>query len=171
MASESEIRKDVREQAQELTGQFERRKISSILVVINQDNGRKAVDECLQLIESGIKNPEVYLFYVVDMDPVAPLVNGSEKMYSELRKKGSEVIDKEVKRLRDRGVELEVFPPHFGIAAEAILRTEKSVQPDLIIMDARGLSTLKKLFMGSISDTVSKKAKAPVLIANGKVTS
>lgn len=162
----TESKTDPREHVQDASGQFEHRKISKILVVINKDYGRKAVDECLRLVQFGLEHPEVHLLYVVDMEPVPALDNGLEKKwYDGLREEASEVIDEEVKRLQDEGIEPEVLAPHFGIAAEAILRAEKMVQPDLIIMSARGLSTLKKFLTGSISDSVSKEAKAPVLIA------
>jgi nucleotide-binding universal stress UspA family protein len=85
-------------------------------------------------------------------------------MYDELRKRGKEVIDEEVNALQDAGLNPEALPMYFGIAAEEILRTEKRIQPDLIIMGVRGLSTFKKFLVGSVSEEVTRKAKAPVLI-------
>jgi len=154
------------EQVQNATMSFEERKISKILVVINPDYGRKAVDTCIKIIQSGINNPEVHLLYTVDMEPVAALDEKLEKkMYDELRSQGGKVIEEEVKKLQNYNVNPEVHPMYFGIATEEILRTEKALEPDLIIMGARGLSTIKKFLMGSISEQVSKKAKAPLLIA------
>ena len=42
-----------------------------------------------------------------------------------------------------------------GHAAEAILRVAKAEGADLIVMGSRGLGALKRLFMGSVSQTVS----------------
>ena len=164
MTTETET--GMREQVQDTVRTFEHRKISKILVVINPEYGRKAVNECLQLVQSGLENPEVHLLYVVDIEPMPFLDNGLEKkFYDELRNKGQEVIDEEVRKLKNAGINPEVLPMHFGIAAEAILRAEKTVNPDLIIMASRGLSTLKKFLKGSVSDRVAKEAKAPLLMA------
>jgi nucleotide-binding universal stress UspA family protein len=51
-----------------------------------------------------------------------------------------------------------------GNAVEEIVRKSEEGKFDLIIMGARGLSTIKKLFIGSVSDGVIKKAPCPVLI-------
>jgi nucleotide-binding universal stress UspA family protein len=51
-----------------------------------------------------------------------------------------------------------------GNAVEEIVRKAEEGKFDLIVMGARGLSTIKKLFIGSVSDGVIKKAPCPVLI-------
>jgi nucleotide-binding universal stress UspA family protein len=51
-----------------------------------------------------------------------------------------------------------------GNAVEEIVRKSEEGKFDLIVMGARGLSTIKKLFIGSVSDGVIKKAPCPVLI-------
>jgi nucleotide-binding universal stress UspA family protein len=51
-----------------------------------------------------------------------------------------------------------------GNAVEEIVRKSEEGKFDLIVMGARGLSTIKKLFIGSVSDGVIKKAPCPVLV-------
>lgn len=51
-----------------------------------------------------------------------------------------------------------------GRVAEKIIKTAKEENIDMIVMGSRGLSGIKELFLGSISDTVADKAICPVLI-------
>jgi nucleotide-binding universal stress UspA family protein len=51
-----------------------------------------------------------------------------------------------------------------GNTVEEIVKKSKEGQFDLIVMGARGLTTIKKLFIGSISEGVIKNASCPVLI-------
>lgn len=51
-----------------------------------------------------------------------------------------------------------------GNTVEEIVKKSKEGQFNLIVMGARGLTTIKKLFIGSISEGVIKNASCPVLI-------
>jgi nucleotide-binding universal stress UspA family protein len=51
-----------------------------------------------------------------------------------------------------------------GSAVEEIVKKSEEGKFELIVMGARGLSTIKKLFIGSVSDGVIKNARCPVLI-------
>jgi len=51
-----------------------------------------------------------------------------------------------------------------GKPAEIILDTCKQESCDLIIMGSRGLSTLKQLILGSVSDYVMSNAMCPVMV-------
>lgn len=45
-----------------------------------------------------------------------------------------------------------------------IVKFSQKTKPNLIVMGARGMSTLKKIFIGSVSDYVLQKSKVPVLL-------
>ncbi len=51
-----------------------------------------------------------------------------------------------------------------GPMAEAILRVAEARQADLIILGARGLSTLQGLVLGSVSQKIIQHASCPVLV-------
>ncbi len=51
-----------------------------------------------------------------------------------------------------------------GNPVDVIVKRSKEGKVDLIVMGARGLSTLKKILVGSVSDGVIKNAPCPVLI-------
>jgi nucleotide-binding universal stress UspA family protein len=52
----------------------------------------------------------------------------------------------------------------FGNPAETIINVAEKGKYDLIIVGKRGLSTVKRFFLGSVSDDVSHHAKCSVLI-------
>ena len=51
-----------------------------------------------------------------------------------------------------------------GHTVEEILKTAKEGEFDLIVMGARGLSTIKEIFLGSVSHGVTRHAPCPVLV-------
>ncbi|RLI89017.1 MAG: hypothetical protein DRO98_01940 [Archaeoglobales archaeon] len=138
--------------------------ISKILLVVRNDaDYRKATENAIQIAAG--KNPKIYLLYAVDMElpPVVP-ENTEKQIYDRLRKEGEQVIEECIRKIKASGIDVEVIGMHFGFAAERILRTERELKPDLIVLSCRGLSTLKRFLLGSISDEVVKEAKAPVLL-------
>jgi nucleotide-binding universal stress UspA family protein len=52
----------------------------------------------------------------------------------------------------------------FGNPAETIIEVAEKGNYDLIIVGSRGLSNVKRFFLGSVSDDVSHHAKSSVLI-------
>ena len=51
-----------------------------------------------------------------------------------------------------------------GRVVREIMKILENEKVDLIVMGARGISGIKKLFLGSTSEAVVKKATCPVLI-------
>jgi len=51
-----------------------------------------------------------------------------------------------------------------GHAVEEILKTARQGDFDLVVNGARGMSRIKELLMGSVSDGVTKHAPCPVLL-------
>jgi len=139
-------------------------KMSKILVVLRNDvDYAKTVDYVVNLASSMV-DPKIQILYTVDVEPVPSHEETERKFYRKLRKEGEEIVKNAISKIKDAGIDVELHDMHFGIAAERILKAEKELNPDLIVMGARGLSTFKKMLLGSISDEVTRKAKAPVLI-------
>ncbi|MEM3731786.1 MAG: universal stress protein [Candidatus Bathyarchaeia archaeon] len=56
----------------------------------------------------------------------------------------------------------------FGIPSEKIVKVAERENHDLIVLGSRGLGTVKRFLLGSVSDYVSQKAKCSILIVPAK---
>ena len=81
----------------------------------------------------------------------------------ELRKKGKEIMEKAKVRGAQNGI---VFYEKItdGHEAEEIVGFALEKKFDLIVIGARGLGSVKEVFLGSVSNGVIHKSKIPVLI-------
>ncbi len=141
-------------------------KISKILLVLRNDVDY--TETVNHLINLATPEQKVYILYVANIEPLLLHEKIERKIYGKLRKEGKRIVDEAIKKLEKAGINAELYDMHFGIAAERILKAEKELEPDLIVMGARGLSTFKKILMGSVSDAVLKKTTKPVVIIKSR---
>ena len=67
------------------------------------------------------------------------------------------------KKAEEEGVQVETLMVD-GHVVEEILKAARAGDFSLIVIGSRGLSTIKELLMGSVSDGVTKHAPCPVLV-------
>jgi len=140
--------------------------VLKVLVVISDSSdSTTAVDNAINLVKSGL-DAELYLLYVVEMEPLPPgvPVELERKIYGELREKGKRVIDEQLEKIRKAGIKANVLGMYFGIASEEILRVEKKLKPDFIVMRNRA-SRLRRLLSNNFAERIMLEAKTPILIA------
>lgn len=108
---------------------------------------------------------EVYLLYVVPM-----LVNAtpyqdtvSDQPFLALQKVGEDILARAKKLAEEHGC-LAIDLISYGEAASRIIEIAEDKNADVIVMGSRGMSGLKRLFVGSTSDKVTRQARCPVLI-------
>ena len=80
------------------------------------------------------------------------------------RDSGKRILAEAKAKVRSQEIEVETELAE-GNAVEEIVRKSKEGKFELIVMGARGLGAIKKLFIGSVSEGVIKNAPCPVLIA------
>jgi nucleotide-binding universal stress UspA family protein len=76
---------------------------------------------------------------------------------------GKRLLAEAEERVRSEKIEVETELAE-GNAVDVIVKKSKEGKFDMIIMGARGLSTIKKIFVGSVSEGVIRNAPCPVLI-------
>jgi nucleotide-binding universal stress UspA family protein len=81
-----------------------------------------------------------------------------------LQKDAEGLAEKTADRLRNLGVQEVESEVIVGQPANVILGVAESIQPDMIILGARGLSTWKGLLLGSVSSSIVQRAEIPVLV-------
>ena len=85
------------------------------------------------------------------------------KLIEAARKAGASILADGKKKVKAKGVHVETLLRE-GHTVEEILKTAEEGKFDLIVMGARGLSMIKGILLGSVSDGVMRHASCPVLV-------
>ena len=75
------------------------------------------------------------------------------------------IVDKAVKEAETAGVASATGVCLEGVVVDEIIAQVEKNPTDLLVLGSRGLSTAKRLLLGSVSDAVSHHVQCPVLIA------
>jgi nucleotide-binding universal stress UspA family protein len=97
--------------------------------------------------------------------PGIPVLTAGEvtRVTDAARKAGNNILQDGEAKVKAEGVEVEKLLLE-GHAVQEIVRVAKEGNFDLIVMGARGLSKIKVILLGSVSDAVIHHATCPVLI-------
>ena len=128
-------------------------KLSKILVAVDgSESAEKAIEYAVQLAKK--HKAEVTLLNV-----------GESKLFdfepNVVREVGEHVLSDAAAKVK--GLKLKTLL-EFGNPAETIIEVAEKGNYDLIVVGSRGLSNVKRFFLGSVSDDVSHHAKCSVLI-------
>lgn len=96
-------------------------------------------------------------------EPVALPPELISKLAETVREAGNSILEDAKKKVDAEGVQSQKLLRE-GHVVEEILRATKEENADLIVIGARGLSTLKEIFLGSVSHGVALHAPCPVLL-------
>jgi nucleotide-binding universal stress UspA family protein len=97
--------------------------------------------------------------------PVAPLPPGVSQ--EALDRGARTVLEAEVKRTEGAGAEVARAHLRSGRADEEIVVLAEELGANLIVMGCRGRGAVRRVLMGSVSDSVVRHAHCPVLVARG----
>jgi nucleotide-binding universal stress UspA family protein len=133
--------------------------LSNMLVCVDgSENAIKALNYGARLAEKMSSN--ITLLHVQERR----LYESSRKTAEELGEKIlSKALDAVGKRELKVGRKLE-----FGVPSDVIVEVAERGNHDLIVLGSRGLGTVKRFLLGSVSDDVCDKAKCSVLIVPAK---
>jgi nucleotide-binding universal stress UspA family protein len=113
---------------------------------------------------------EVVALYVVSLKHLERFalghhddIGGYEKANEDLLTEGDRALDYVVSKGAELGVKVSRIMPR-GYPAEEILKAAKTENVGLIVVGHLGKTGLEHLLLGSVSETVVKKAPCPVLI-------
>jgi len=85
------------------------------------------------------------------------------KVVDASRKAGANILADSKKRAEAEGIQVERLLKE-GHTVQEILKTAKEGAFDLIVMGARGVSKIREILLGSVSDGVIRNAPCPVLV-------
>jgi nucleotide-binding universal stress UspA family protein len=94
--------------------------------------------------------------------PIMPPADFS-KVVEATRKVGANILTDGEKRVKAEGVQVETLLRE-GHTVQEILKTARDGKFDLIVIGARGISKIREIILGSVSDGVIRNAPCPVLV-------
>lgn len=97
--------------------------------------------------------------------PSVPIMAPADfsKVVEAARRAGNTILVDGENKIRAEGVQVETLLKE-GHTVQEILETAKEGQFDLIVMGARGVSKIREILLGSVSDGVIRNAPCPVLV-------
>jgi nucleotide-binding universal stress UspA family protein len=108
-------------------------------------------------------NGEITLIHVYSISPTAITPMQVYKYAQAMRKHGIGILEDGKKKAEAEGVKAMTLLVD-GHTVEEILNAAKEGNFSLIVIGARGLSKMKELLLGSVSDAVTRLAPCPVLV-------
>jgi nucleotide-binding universal stress UspA family protein len=125
------------------------------------EHSLKALQVALQIAEKF--NGTITLIHVYSIGGFAISPTPVHEFIEAIRKVGAGILADGEKRVRAEGVQVETLLIE-GHAVEQIVKTCREGKFDIIVMGARGLSRIKEMLLGSVSDGVIRHACCPVLV-------
>jgi nucleotide-binding universal stress UspA family protein len=97
--------------------------------------------------------------------PTIPILTGEEltKIAEATRAAGKRILDDGEEKLRTKKVKVEKILVE-GHAVQEIVRVANEGNYDLIVIGARGISHIREILLGSVTDGVIHHARCPVLV-------
>lgn len=92
------------------------------------------------------------------------VIAGEQKRMGEKESEAVERLREMADNLREMGVDEVNISVRYGDAAEEVLAEEEDVDPSLILMGSRGISRIRRLLLGSVTEEVVKKSDSNILI-------
>ena len=129
------------------------------------DVATRALEFVKQLKDSGAKEVVVLnvieekYYYLSEEYPTIDLETLDKNLKKEALKKLAAVAND----LYEKGFKVKVITAKGGPANE-IIRIEQEEQVSMIVLGSHGMSNIKEMLLGSVSEAVIRKSKQPVLV-------
>ena len=135
-----------------------------ILVPLDSsEHSKNALEKAIQLAKKF--ESEISLIHVNSTEGVPFSITSTfyERYVQDIINFGDSILVHGLKQVESEGVHAETLLVK-GHAVEKIINVAKERKFDLIVIGARGLSTIKEILLGSVSHGVSNHASCPVLV-------
>ena len=119
----------------------------------------------------GLANGTGSELHLVHVGPVVPAhFESTDVEPARLQQQAGDLLDEQVRKVEGLGGNVAKSHLRMGGAAEEVIVLADQIGAGLIVSGSRGRGRMKRLVMGSVSDTVVRHAHCPVLMVRGKPT-
>ena len=139
---------------------MEAKELRFLVAVDGSSHSDKALKKAAMLAFTAI-NYDIAVVYVVEVNEFASLV--VDATTEEMEARGNKVLNSALELLALDGVTGSAHLLH-GQPVNKILEFAETYHPDLIVTGSRGMSAAKSALIGSVSASISNRAKVSVLI-------
>ncbi len=122
-----------------------------------------------QLIILNVVEKEIPLLLAEEIIALSPNIETLDEIFEGVKKKAQKKLEAIANEIKNKYNIEPVYTVEIGEAVDTILEVAKGEGVDLIVLGSHGKSGLEKLLMGSVSESVVKKAKCSVLVIKGGV--
>ena len=115
---------------------------------------------------AGKTGSQLHLVHIVD----APLLSHAYAQEATRvgRQAARELLDEQMERIRAAGAEPAEGHVRAGSPVAEIISVSEEIEAGLTILGSRGMSEIKRLVLGSVSEGVTRHAPCPVLVIRGQ---
>ncbi|HXW03502.1 MAG TPA: universal stress protein [Nitrosarchaeum sp.] len=137
--------------------------MKKILVPIDgSPNSIRGLEKAIEFANND--NSSITLLHIATLPPVHVLGYSKDKVKKSLAKKSQKFIKDAEDRCINQSIPFTTKLVYGSDPAYDIEQFAKKYKHDLIVIGAKGKSTLKRLFLGSVSSYLVETAKAPVTV-------
>jgi nucleotide-binding universal stress UspA family protein len=137
-------------------------RIRKILVPVDgSKNSIEGLKEAIYLAK--LCNAKVTLLHVIPGTPPIPITDIIFEYRQQMKKQAAEFFGqaRKVALKYQMNLDEKII---FGIPQDDISEYANQKKYDLIVMGARGMGSIKRMFLGSVSNATMHKSKVPVLV-------
>jgi nucleotide-binding universal stress UspA family protein len=127
----------------------------------------KALSEALEIAETF--DSEVYLVYVIRGESGFSIMETfdeetQQKIHKQLKQKTEAAFKKQIKKFPLSEKVKIITEVAKGVPYKEILEFQKRIEPDVLVIAARGRSGFEEFFFGSTSEKIVRRASCSVLL-------
>lgn len=136
--------------------------IRTILVPLDGSKSSfKGLEEAIYIAQ--LCSAKITILHVISSLPPIPITDKIWKYRELVKRQANEIFNKARQIAKKYGIDFEE-EMIFGYPQYDISYFANKKKFDLVVIGARGLSSIKELFLGSVSNATVHKSKVPVLI-------
>jgi len=132
--------------------------LENAIQIAKKCDGKITLIHVYSVLSSGVVPMTMTMYEPVTLPP--ELIT---KLADAVRESGANLLEKARKKVEAEGIESKTLLKE-GHTVEEILKIAKEEESELIVIGARGLSTIREIFLGSVSHGVTLHAPCPVLL-------